>query len=774
MSENIVTQNSNPSVHADVEIQQLKEELKGLQHELNVATTELNQFKAQNDELQTKKQELNALEISLQEQQEKDRRSFEEFEQRKNVLLDTEERVKRLQEDNQKLQQQLEQQRIGLIAELEELRQAKLSDLAQFESQKYSELHQKIQAEYDKCLAEFNKEFADKKEQLTKDIRQLELDKQNNEIEQQRLDSREELLNHRESHIEREITEQLRLERDTFEKRLAELNQSNERLRESIKNLENERNAFADLESRLNGENPLVVLAEIETQKTLIFQLQEELRERPSKEVQDTLAILQNEKQSLLNENQYLREENSNARNLQQAKENLEFEKNRAIQRVSDIQGELEYAQAQINKLQEEISLLSKPFGTEQNRQQRIDSLLNPPQIELVDRLPYENIIETEWLDNIYQHCQDSGFEFPKRILNAFHTSLKTGEFSPITVLAGVSGTGKSQLPALYSKFGGINFINVPVQPNWDSQEAMLGYFNSMTNHFDAQPVLKFLMQTQQERTIEYPHGLKDMMNLILLDEMNLSHPELYFAEFLSKLEERRAKEKNEVPNININLGSGIEGYNLPLNRNVLWVGTMNQDETTKSLSDKVIDRSFIINFPRPKILKSLSLRDVVNESRNAGHYYLTYEQWRSWVKIKPSFNVEDVKIYKNIIEQINDHMDKAGRALGHRVWQSVEYYMSNHPDVIVAHSNDDEDALKNSMKIAFEDQLVQKVMPKLRGIETRGRASKNCLEPIQNLLDNEGFAIIEDFKHAREVGYGQFIWNSAYYLEDDTTSDEE
>lgn len=200
----------------------------------------------------------------------------------------------------------------------------------------------------------------------------------------------------------------------------------------------------------------------------------------------------------------------------------------------------------------------------------------------------------------------------------------------------------------------------------------------------------------------------------------------------------------------------------------------MNQDETTKSLSDKVIDRSFIINFPRPKILKSLSLRDVVNESRNAGHYYLTYEQWRSWVKIKPSFNVEDVKIYKNIIEQINDHMDKAGRALGHRVWQSVEYYMSNYPDVIVAHSNNDEDALKKNMKIAFEDQLVQKVMPKLRGIETRGRASKNCLEPIQNLLDNEGFAIVEDFKHAREVGHGQFIWNSAYYLEDDTTSDEE
>lgn len=112
--------------------------------------------------------------------------------------------------------------------------------------------------------------------------------------------------------------------------------------------------------------------------------------------------------------------------------------------------------------------------------------------------------------------------------------------------------------------------------------------------------------------------------------------------------------------------------------------------------------------------------------------------------------------------------MDKAGRALGHRVWQSVEYYMSNYPEVITAQANQDEDRLRESMKIAFEDQLVQKVMPKLRGIETRGNAGKNCLEPIQNLLDNKGFKIVEDFKHAREVGHGQFIWSSAYYLEDE------
>ncbi|MCI5778660.1 MAG: hypothetical protein MR051_02415, partial [Lentisphaeria bacterium] len=76
-------------------------------------------------------------------------------------------------------------------------------------------------------------------------------------------------------------------------------------------------------------------------------------------------------------------------------------------------------------------------------------------------------------------------------------------------VLAGVSGTGKSELPRLYSHFGGLFFEPLSVQPNWDSQESMLGFFNSIDNKFDAQPVLRFLAQSQKDWTDEYP-GLKD------------------------------------------------------------------------------------------------------------------------------------------------------------------------------------------------------------------------------------------------------------------------
>ena len=75
---------------------------------------------------------------------------------------------------------------------------------------------------------------------------------------------------------------------------------------------------------------------------------------------------------------------------------------------------------------------------------------------------------------------------------------------------------------------------------------------------------------------------------------------------------------------------------------------------------------------------------------------------------------------------------------------------------------------LRKAMKIAFEDQIVQKIMPKLRGVETRGKG-KEKLEEIKTLLIDRGFEHLkDDFETACEQGYGQFIWSSAKYIEAD------
>ena len=367
---------------------------------------------------------------------------------------------------------------------------------------------------------------------------------------------------------------------------------------------------------------------------------------------------------------------------------------------------------------------------------------------------------EIEWLKTIETSCINYGLRFNPRLLRAFHTALKTAEWSPMTILAGVSGTGKSELPRLYAHFGGMPFLPLSVQPNWDSQESMLGFFNSIDNKFDAQPVLRFLAQSQGKNADGYP-GLLDAVCIILLDEMNLAHAELYFAEFLSKLELRRGLKGDQVPCLDVKLGAGLEPYKLPLGRNVLWTGTMNQDETTKSLSDKVLDRSIVIHFPRPM---KLERRKKLNPLPAAAPL-LPRKVWEGWWSKDSEFSDADVQPFKEFIEEMNVALSQAGRALGHRVWQSIEYYMTNYPDVRAARKSKDTQELKKGMRMAFEDQLVQKVMPKLRGIETRGRSKSECLDKIRAQIVAHDYQIIEDFDLACEFGYGQFMWQSANYL---------
>jgi 5-methylcytosine-specific restriction endonuclease McrBC GTP-binding regulatory subunit McrB len=135
---------------------------------------------------------------------------------------------------------------------------------------------------------------------------------------------------------------------------------------------------------------------------------------------------------------------------------------------------------------------------------------------------------------------------FGPRLLRTFHTSLKAAEMSPLTVLAGVSGTGKSELPRLYARFGGLAFLPLAVQPNWDSPQSLFGYFNSVENRFNATELLQAMVQFQPSRQgSKREHSQEDRLLLVLLDEMNLAYVEQYFSDLLSKLEQRRGDTKN-------------------------------------------------------------------------------------------------------------------------------------------------------------------------------------------------------------------------------------
>jgi hypothetical protein len=567
------------------------------------------------------------------------------------------------------------------------------------------------------------------------------------------LDARASALQVERQQLEDEIEVRIRERRKSFEASEKQQGAECDRLRGALDDALEQLAAFEQLKQACAGDPSLLSgrLTQLTNENRALLKA---LNDRPGEEVLGRLQSLKDHEATLLKENEQLTLERDDLRKGESSRSDLLFQVQSLGAMNAALQRRVEERDAEVRQQHAELIRLKGGFLSGEDRDKRIEVIKVPVFKELALRKGH--IDELQWLQEIANATEQQGLRFSRRILHTFHTCLKTAEWSPLTVLAGASGTGKSQLPKLYAHFGGIHFLSLPVQPTWDSSQSLLGFFNTLDNSFDAQPLLRLLVQMSQPE-------MKNAMSLVLLDEMNLAHVELYFAEFLSRLEDRRGIEAAELPSISVQLGAKVKPYEVPLGRNVLWAGTMNQDETTKSLSDKVIDRGFMIHFPSPERFERRSKLKPLPEAAAL----LPRATWNKWCSMASIFSESQIAPYLELMERINACLMVAGRSMGHRVWQSIEYYMANYPDVLQAQRTFDTDpaSFQRAMDMAFEDQLALKVMPKLRGIETRGRSRTECLDVILALLEDKGFALVSDFRRACTVGYGQFIWSSADYL---------
>ena len=477
------------------------------------------------------------------------------------------------------------------------------------------------------------------------------------------------------------------------------------------------------------------------------------------KVLEKNLEISENENKKLLEKNKELSEENK-------VLLPYKFELERKDIKTSELEKSYIGLKDLIKQQRDEISELKSRQMSEIAKKETIEQAYFT-----IEEKENDETDEIKWLNKIKESFNEVGFKFSDRLLYAFHTSLKIGDWNPLTVLAGVSGTGKSELPRLYSRYGGINFLPLAVQSNWDSPYSLFGYYNSLEGKFNATSLLKVLYQAQEDAK----NSISEYLTIVLLDEMNLAHVELYFSELLSKLELLRGSEEVKLE-IDI---AEKSPYEIKLNKNIIWVGTMNEDETTKSLSDKVIDRSNLINFPRPNEFVS---RNELKESDEAPK--LKREIWENWkwnkVKdelIKDENNVNNKEKIKKLekridelkrkMEEINEYLKVSGKAIGHRVWQSIENYIRNYPLVLSSIKNQDDEEIEKAIQSAFEDALVQKLMPKLRGLDINGEIREECLNKIREKISTYANGIVSDFDNALKNPYGVFVWNSSEYLLD-------
>ncbi|WP_139520893.1 restriction endonuclease [Helicobacter pylori] len=593
-------------------------------------------------------------------------------------------------------------------------------------------LESDLKTQFDAQLEKWEQNFKDYEQQLTgilEEKAQLDLDQQRLNAQKQAL---EKLMKQREEEIKEENRneiERLKKQKNDLHAQLDEMANETSALRQKNRELKEKIDWQKDYDrEKLERDN-----RDLEQCKEDLLAANKDLRNR--------IQEWENEKSELDPRDERIEELEEEKREL----EGILAQKENAEQKYNTLSVKNKQLEAELDMLNEKFEKLKNMYaGVEdfEKRQKNIKEQIVKTNPKVLGA-PSNEVEELAFLERIEKGMQEFNVFYPKRLLYMFHTALKSTSLSPLSVLSGVSGTGKSELPKLYVHFGGLNFLSIAVQPTWDSPESLMGYFHAIENKFDATEFLRFFIQTTLSNN-EEPYGLKEAMSIVLLDEMNLAHIELYFAEFLSKLEIKCSQETN----ISIKLGTGLT-WELPLGDNLLFVGTMNEDESTKMLSDKVLDRAFCLNFERPKILKGKQQKPIPS---NDG--YLKVETFNRWINKKGDQEAKLEGKYKKLTEEINERLDACGRSIGHRVWQSMSTYMHNHP--LVLHASDKNKALQ----FAYEECLVLKIFPKLRGVQIR---NNQHLTKIQDLLKD--FSVSSDFKQAMENDFKEFVFNSANYL---------
>lgn len=166
---------------------------------------------------------------------------------------------------------------------------------------------------------------------------------------------------------------------------------------------------------------------------------------------------------------------------------------------------------------------------------------------------------------------------------------------SQLHVFQGISGTGKTSLAKAFAKAMGGFCTDIAVQAGWRDRDDLLGHYNAFEKRFYEKDCLQALYKAQTE-------AWKDCCNVILLDEMNLSRPEQYFAEFLSALEKNNPDERLITLSEHVVAQAPsllIEQRKILVPKNVWFIGTANHDETTSELADKTYDRAHVMTLPR-------------------------------------------------------------------------------------------------------------------------------------------------------------------------------
>ena len=322
----------------------------------------------------------------------------------------------------------------------------------------------------------------------------------------------------------------------------------------------------------------------------------------------------------------------------------------------------------------------------------------------------------------VISSIQQTGLLYDEELIKRFAFSLLA---KPFVVLSGLSGSGKTQLALAFAHAICQNpdeqICIVPVGADWTNREPLLGYVNALAKDDYVMPesgALQLIL-----------NAIKDEKNpyFLILDEMNMSYVERYFADFLSGIESRKAI---RLWNKNV---SGIPAE-IVLPRNLFIVGTINVDETTYMFSPKVLDRSSVIEFRVVHSEMEKYLNTAVNVKIKLGKAS-DASVGQEFVKVAVSNHISNGES-KDVLLSFFDELKKIGAEFGYRSAKEINSF--------VAIASEYDDTLQALSPERIKDAaIMQKLLPKMHG-------SFKTLKPVLSAMWK--FCFAEDTEELQSV----------------------
>ena len=319
--------------------------------------------------------------------------------------------------------------------------------------------------------------------------------------------------------------------------------------------------------------------------------------------------------------------------------------------------------------------------------------------------------------------CENAGLIYSGKLITRFVSSLLT---KPFVILTGLSGSGKTKLAQAYVQWicqDESQYCIIPVGADWTNREPLLGYPNALKPEEYVKPdngVIDLIIKANSNPELPY---------FLILDEMNLSHVERYFADFLSVMESNE-----EIPlYADGTVNNGVPSK-LKVPSNLFIIGTVNIDETTNMFSPKVLDRANTIEFR----IDNGEMKDFLDKSIELNMKSLLAQgakMAQSFINLSnnKSFTTKDLdEINKKLLNFFSE-LQKTGAEFGYRCASEI-LRLINQLDTL-------EKNLKTSEKIDIA--IMQKLLPKLHG-------SRRKLTPILEKLGS--FCLKEDLEVVKDI----------------------